>query len=375
MKGVRKIARAKSRKLSMEEKLTALVYGDTFSLYDEQDYDEFIQPFRTRLKINAIPLDIFKGKRCLDAGCGGGRGSILMAENGACEIISFDLSEKNLATTRGWAKRKGFNNIRVRQGSLMDLPFANEEFDIIWCNGVLHHTTNPDQGLKETTRVLKKEGRLWLYLYGSGGLYWHVIDWIRSTLKSVSVTEAILLLHLAGAPVRRIAERIDNWFVPYLRRYTAADVVNRLNELGYQDTQSLRYGTDYDTSQRKVDARKVEKSLMGEGDLRFFCRKAGSPKGDQFILPGLVDSKGSPYQDDDEVLKVDVPLARIAAALDLMKAQGNYEMKTFLVLVCNSIHQKARSLLETKGQYDMPALLRHLSDLGDLMELAAARRA
>ncbi|HJX13210.1 MAG TPA: class I SAM-dependent methyltransferase [Dehalococcoidales bacterium] len=357
--------------LTVEEQLTALVYGDTFSMYDEKAYDAFIEPFRTRLKTNAIPLDIFKGKRCLDAGCGGGRGSILMAENGASEVIAFDLSEKNIATTRRWARRKGLNSIKVRQGSLMELPFADEEFDIIWCNGVLHHSNEPDRGLQEITRVLKTGGNLWLYLYGSGGIYWHVIDWIRGTLSGVAVAEAILLLHLAQLPVGRIAERIDDWFVPHLRRYTAADVTNRLRELGYDNTDTLKYGTDYDTSQRRVGAGETEKSIMGEGDLRFFCRKAGGPAGHRFSLPDPPDGKGSPYRDGKEVLKVDVPLARLTAALDRIKAAGDYETRALLVLACSSVHQKARSLLETKEKYDMPSLLRHLADLADVLEKAA----
>jgi hypothetical protein len=34
--------------MSEKEKLTAIVYGDTFALYDEKSFDEFIEPLKIR---------------------------------------------------------------------------------------------------------------------------------------------------------------------------------------------------------------------------------------------------------------------------------------------------------------------------------------
>ncbi|MBN1345222.1 MAG: class I SAM-dependent methyltransferase, partial [Phycisphaerae bacterium] len=123
---------------SDKEQLTALVYGDTFSLYDEQTFDEFVRPLYARLEANGIDTAVFGGKRCLDAGCGGGRGSILMAQCGAAEVVAADLSAKNIESTRRRAKQKGLSNVKVRQCSLLDLDLGDAEFDVVWCNGVLH---------------------------------------------------------------------------------------------------------------------------------------------------------------------------------------------------------------------------------------------
>jgi len=265
--------------MTEQERLTALVYGDTFSLYDEKTFDEFVEPLYVRLKANGISSHVFKGKRCLDAGCGGGRGSILMAQCGAREVIGVDLSATNIESCRKRAVQKGFQNLGFQQDSLMELPFVDESFDVVWCNGVLHHLTDPDQGLKEITRVLKTGGHLWLYVYGSGGIYWYTVDCIRAALRGVDLRECIIQLRLMDTPVRRIAEWIDDWFVPYLRRYTGTDTTNRLVELGYEDAEPLRLGVGYDTSQRRVGACPEELAFMGEGDLRFFCRKARAPCG------------------------------------------------------------------------------------------------
>ena len=55
-------------------------------------------------------------------------------------------------------------------------------------------------------------------------------------------------------PVRRIAEWIDDWFVPVLQRYTVDDVRRRLEELGFAGATALAQGTHYDTSQRRIGA-------------------------------------------------------------------------------------------------------------------------
>jgi ubiquinone/menaquinone biosynthesis C-methylase UbiE len=357
--------------LTLQEQLVAIVYGDTFALYDEKSFDEFVEPLYMRLNANGINPDVFKGKRCLDAGCGGGRGSILMAQSGAKEVIGVDLSDKNVESCRKWGKQKGFTNLSFQQASLMGIPFEDESFDVVWCNGVLHHTSHPDEGLKEITRVLKTGGQLWLYLYGSGGIYWYMVDWVRDTLKGVDVRECIYQLRLMEMPIRRIAEWIDDWFVPHLRRYTMADVTHRLEELGYENTDALKYGVGYDTSHRRVGVSGAELALMGEGDLRHFCRKASSPRGNHFALPDPPDGKGSRYTDDTTVTQFQGPLDRIAEGLRRLQAHRGDDIDVFKILTCRSVHSRVRSLLEDKGPINTAALHQQLAGLDSILERLA----
>jgi ubiquinone/menaquinone biosynthesis C-methylase UbiE len=354
--------------LTEQEQLTALVYGDTFALYDEPSFDEFIAPLYTRLQANRIDTGVFMGKRCLDAGCGGGRGSILMAQCGAREVIGVDLSPVNVDTCRKRAAQKGFKNLLFVHHSLMELPFEAESFDIVWCNGVLHHATDPDQGLQEISRVLKIGGHLWLYLYGSGGIYWYMIDWIRRVLQGVNIQDCIGQLRLLEMPVRRIAEWIDDWFCPLLRRYTARDVMERLNELGYDRVSPLSGGTLYDTSQRRVNASDREKALMGTGDLRFFCQKTKPPTGHQFPLPDPPDGTGSPYTDGPEVRQFEPSLAALEAALHRLQSRCGHSIVPYKIMVCRSVHSQVRSLLETDRPFDTTALHAHLVGVQTLLE-------
>lgn len=55
-----------------EETVTKAVYGKTFAEYNRDEFLEFLHPVEVRLEANGIAMDVFKGKKCLDAGCGGG---------------------------------------------------------------------------------------------------------------------------------------------------------------------------------------------------------------------------------------------------------------------------------------------------------------
>ena len=53
--------------------------------------------------------------------------------------------------------------VEVNQASAEALPFENNIFDVILMGESLHHFRNIDESLKETVRVLKSEGRLFIY--------------------------------------------------------------------------------------------------------------------------------------------------------------------------------------------------------------------
>lgn len=254
--------------MNIEDK-TSFVFGQTFKEYDDNEFNIFLSYLKKRLVVNNIDLNIFKDKVCLDAGCGGGRGSVLMCELGAEEVFSYDLSKENCNTVERISVERDLP-IAVRQGNLLDIPYLDNTFDIVWCNGVLHHTINPTRGLKEIIRVLKEDGYMWLYLYGAGGIYWYIIDFIREKLKNVDSKIVLQELKKLGCSTNKIAEFMDDWKVPILEKYTVENLEEVLSGLG-MDFIRLIDGVDYDTCKR-VD-KFNEKELMGDGDLRYWCKK------------------------------------------------------------------------------------------------------
>jgi len=360
--------------LTSAQQTTTIVFGDTFSLYSDEEFDEFIGFLRTRFERNGIDLrEAFAGKRCLDAGCGGGRATIMMAEAGASEVVALDLSQTNVQTTRMRAQQRGLENVVVQEASLLDVPFEDESFDVVWSNGVLHHTGDTDGSLKEIARLLKPGGWMWLYLYGSGGIYWHVVDWVRETLRDVDVSACIAQLRLQNVPVRRIAEWIDDWFVPVLQRYTVEDVRRRLVELGFAQAGALTQGTHYDTSQRRVGASEQEIELMGDGDVRFWCQKTDRPAGtDDARLPDAPDGNGSFWEDGPAVKRIDPELERLRTVLERLEAARSDSARAFRIMVCGRVHTETRARLEAEGPFDVELLQTKLNEIAQLCEEFAA---
>jgi ubiquinone/menaquinone biosynthesis C-methylase UbiE len=259
------------------EKRYEEVYGDTFALYSRKEMLEFIEPFQVRFAKNGLdPRQLFEGKRCLDAACGNGRGALFMLMNGAAHVTAVDFSSKNVESTRSFLKQFGFTNADVSEASLESLPYADESFEFVWCNGVLMHTGHPNRCLHQITRTLKVGGKSWIYVYGSSGVYWRTIQHFRSMLSDIAISDCIAALQLLRYETRYVAEFIDDWFATHLRSYTHADFAAALRSVGFAEPQLLRYGTAYDTSHRINTFGGAEKDLMGEGDLRYLLQKTAA---------------------------------------------------------------------------------------------------
>lgn len=292
------------------------VYGATFALYSAEDLENFVTPFETRLVENLIdPVGLFAGKRVLDAGCGGGRGSILAVRNGALHVDAVDISSTNTQTTARVLELSGGSFV-VHLSSLADLAFGDDSFDVVWCNGVLMHTAEPSQTLSEIIRVLKPGGRAWIYVYGCGGVYWRTIAVFRRVFAPLSAEELLKAMQLEGVPTDRIAEMVDDWKAPFLRTYDQAQWEAALNELGCEYTRLLR-GMSYDTSEQL--ARGSNPDIVGQGDLRYMLVK-GHESGCVLSDDSRIALNGS-HLDEFEFQ----PFSSAPVESDFLKATKNFE--------------------------------------------------
>lgn len=99
------------------------------------------------------------GKKVLDLGCGAGEASVYLAGRGA-DVCALDVSEGMLDLCRKIASKFNVSDrVHVYSGFAEELPFPDDTFDFVYCNGVLHHVASIDRSLAEIKRVLKKDGR------------------------------------------------------------------------------------------------------------------------------------------------------------------------------------------------------------------------
>lgn len=107
-------------------------------------------------------MDIDKGEhlKVADIGCGTGAQTISLAQNLNAEITAVDLFPEFLEKLHTKAKHLGLQEkINTMQKSMDDLPFANEEFDLIWSEGAIY-IIGFEEGIKAWKNYLKPDGYL-----------------------------------------------------------------------------------------------------------------------------------------------------------------------------------------------------------------------
>jgi SAM-dependent methyltransferase len=94
--------------------------------------------------------------RVLDLGCGCGEAAVYFAKQGAV-VSACDISPKFIDVTQQLAAHHQVGVTAVVCPSEA-LPFADDSFDVVFANGVLHHVDIPPS-MAEIRRVLKPGGR------------------------------------------------------------------------------------------------------------------------------------------------------------------------------------------------------------------------
>ena len=109
-----------------------------------------------------------EGKVILDAGCGSGYKSLILAEaNPGAKIVGIDLSEESVKLARQRLQYHGFDNVEFQALSIEDLRSLNQQFDYINCDEVLYLLPDPVVGLEAMQSVLKPDGIIRTNLHSS----------------------------------------------------------------------------------------------------------------------------------------------------------------------------------------------------------------
>jgi len=128
--------------------------------------------------------DTLKGKSFLDIGCGSGLFSIAAARLGAQPIVGIDVDAVSVDTSRNnfshWMDGK--QTASFSQTSVLDFEALKSlgSFDVMYSWGVLHHTGNMAQAIRNAARCVRPGGFLMIAIYNRhwSSPVWKRVKWL-----------------------------------------------------------------------------------------------------------------------------------------------------------------------------------------------------
>ncbi|MBL7196662.1 MAG: methyltransferase domain-containing protein [Candidatus Omnitrophica bacterium] len=141
--------------LNLEEKvkkelkryyLTADKYFERIDSFDEGAFEEYV---------SFVSRYLQKGQLVLDIGCGTGLSSLMLRKRGY-RIIGVDIS--SLAIKR--AKKREQTNLKYLVCDVLNLPFKDNQFDVVASCLLIEHITDINVALYEMVRVTRIGGKI-----------------------------------------------------------------------------------------------------------------------------------------------------------------------------------------------------------------------
>lgn len=143
-------------------------FGKNWERYIQQHYSEERVEISRKHLLDFLKEKNLDGKYFLDIGCGSGLHSFAAWKAGADRVVSFDYDQNAVNTTAKLKEIAGNPpNWSVMQGSILDEALFQriDPADIVYSWGVLHHTGDMWQAIKNAARLMKKNGVLYIALY------------------------------------------------------------------------------------------------------------------------------------------------------------------------------------------------------------------
>ena len=116
--------------------------------------------------------EIIESDTVLDVAGGAGEPSLTIAETvGPTGSVTYtDAVAEMVTAAESEAQRRGLTNVTFRQCAADALPFENNSFDAVVCRLGIMFFPDPLAGVREMLRVTKREGGLFLAVWGKSDL-------------------------------------------------------------------------------------------------------------------------------------------------------------------------------------------------------------
>ncbi len=123
------------------------------------------------------------GRDVLEIGVGMGADHLQWALASPRSLTGVDLTPRAIEHCRARLDEHGLHS-DLRVGDAEALPFAENSFDIVYSWGVLHHSPNTAQAIREVHRVLRPGGEARIMIYHRWAIIGYML-WVRYALLTM----------------------------------------------------------------------------------------------------------------------------------------------------------------------------------------------
>ncbi len=142
--------------------------------YSEREAERLSDQARTLTSLLHHDTRYPAGSRVLEAGCGTGAQTAILARNSpGAEITSIDISPGSIRYAQERVRAEGITNVTFQAGDLFSLPFAPASFDHIFVCFVLEHLPDPKRALTSLRPLIRPSGTITVIEGDHGSAYFH----------------------------------------------------------------------------------------------------------------------------------------------------------------------------------------------------------
>ncbi len=174
-----------------------------------------------------MEFENFQDKRVLEIGAGMGTDLAQFAKHGA-KTTDLDLSSGHLQHAKTNFSLRGLPG-EFQHGDGENIPFEDNTFDLVYSNGVIHHTPNTASVVAEMHRVLKPGGRIIIMVYAENS--WHY--WYQLVTR-IGIQQQELSTRSMGWVMSGTVEISEHGQRPLVKVYTKPRMREMFRSAGFR---------------------------------------------------------------------------------------------------------------------------------------------
>jgi ubiquinone/menaquinone biosynthesis C-methylase UbiE len=186
--------------------------------------------------------------------------------------MGVDFGEDSIKFADKMKKKMGLTNIEYKVANAYNLPFDDNQFDIVVSNGVFHILERMDKALEEAFRVLKPGGWMWLYVNGAGGMFNDIMDTIKIILEGTDRDKVFRLLRAQDLNEHKAIHLMDGYYATYIYSHWH-ELTALLEKIGFKDIKRMAGTSPTDFNLNKIQSDPYGEEKFGEGELRLIAFK------------------------------------------------------------------------------------------------------